>query len=370
MKAIIAGLGLVVVGLFVYFVLDRSDTGSAVNTVAVNDGSLSHNSTSNAWGGDGGNDADPDTDVVSFTTTSMSGVTVFISDRVDLPLPGSAPTTNVKHTIDVTEIRRGCFRQDCIPSVDKPEFISVSEASDILPPDSIGIALSYQGETRFYPFPMLETHELVNDFVGGEPVLVSYCPLCGTGIVFDRRVGGEAAEFGVSGMLWQSNLLMYNRAENLSDRNLWSQVLGQAVVGERAGEQLTIIPSDIVRFSDWKDDHQDALVLTTGTPRDPYGGDYFRVASSFAPDFDASTSPLSPTEYVYGIKVNDTFKAYVRDQLPVGITTDVVAGETVSLNKSEDGTVVISTENGVLPDVEGFWFSWVSAHPDTLLYVK
>ena len=298
-----------------------------------------------------------------------SSRTVYRSDSISLPLSGSAPTEDVTHIIPIDEIKRGCFRQDCIPSVDDPSFISVTEADAVLPSESIGIALEYKGETRFYPFPMLETHELVNDVVAGDPLLISYCPLCGTGIVFDRTIDGEAVEFGVSGMLWQSNLLMYNRAEDLRDRNLWSQVLGEAVVGERAGESLSIIPSNIVRFANWKDRHPDAQVLTTGTPRDPYNGDYYGVARNFQPDYHEGDSPLPPTAYVYGIEVNGEFMAYPDSALPVGSLSDTVGGETVHIDKAEDGTVTITDDSGaVIPDVEGFWFSWVAAHPQTSLW--
>lgn len=289
-----------------------------------------------------------------------------VSEKIRLPLSGSAPEVNVPHTIPIEEIRRGCFRQDCIPSVDAPEFLPGTELVDVLNPDSIGIALSYKGEHRFYPFPMLETHELVNDVVAGDPVLISYCPLCGTGIVFDRTLDGQAVEFGVSGMLWQSNLLMYNRADELENRNLWSQVLGQAVVGERAGEKLTIIPSDIIRFSDWMSTFPNELVLTTGTPRDPYNGEYFRVASSFAPRFDETVAALPPDSYVYGVLLEETPIAIPRDVIAVGQRTYVVDSLELIVNRTEEGNVQIYDQDRVqLPDVEGFWFSWQSAYPDT-----
>lgn len=292
---------------------------------------------------------------------------IVYSEHIALPLTGSAPVNNVQHTIPIEEIRQGCFRQDCIPSIDHPEFIDVVAAAKLLPPEAIGIALTYKGVERFYPFPMLETHELVNDIVAGDPLLISYCPLCGTGIVFERTLNGAAVEFGVSGMLWQSNLLMYNRAEKLEDRNLWSQVLGQAVVGTNAGDMLTIIPSDITQFAEWSSKHPDGEVLN-GNPRDPYNGAYFRVARQFAPDFDESDSPLQPDAYVYGIEIHGIHKAYLQSALPEGTTTDVVGDDTLII-QNVDGKVSFNLDDGsVVPDVEGFWFSWKAAHPDTLLW--
>ncbi|GEM_PF-291105 len=286
------------------------------------------------------------------------------------PVSGSAPTENVPYIVPLEEIKQGCSHQDCIPSVDDPIFVKPDELNGILDPLSIGISLSYKGEDRFYPFPMLETHELVNDTVAGDPILISYCPLCGTGIVFSRTLDGKAVEFGVSGMLWQSNLLMYNRADSLADRNLWSQVLGQAVVGERSGEKLTIIPSDIMRYGTWEETHPNGQVLTTGTPRDPYGGNYYGVAQRFGPNFDPSNSVLEPDAYVFGVSVNDMFKAYPRDDLPSGTIRDMIDGEEITITNT-NGVVVFTDGQGVIiPDVEGFWFSWIAAHPKSTIYTN
>lgn len=290
-----------------------------------------------------------------------------VADAV-VPLSGSAPTKDTYRTIELGDIRQGCFRQDCIPSVDTPTFVPAVELRPVLPPDSLGIRLDYSGASRFYPFPMLETHELVNDVVAGDPLLISYCPLCGTGVVFDRTLDGEAVEFGVSGMLWNSNLLMYNRAADIADRNLWSQVLGEAVVGERAGERLTIIPSDIMRFGDWLEQNPEGETLTTGRPADPYRGEYYRVASQFAPNFDEVSSELAPDAYVYGIEVAG---------IPLAITEAVVAdpnaslqfaGSAVAFTVSETGAVVFTIDGITTSDIEGFWFSFKAAHPEAVVW--
>jgi len=300
---------------------------------------------------------------------TMSTREIFIADSVTLPLSGSAPTKDTKFSIPIEEIRQGCFRQDCIPSVDSPEFVSVSDAEDILPEDTIGIALSYKGEERFYPFNMLVTREIVNDVVAGDPLLVTYCPLCGTGIVFDRTLDGTTYEFGVSGMLWQSNLLMYNRADDLNERNLWSQVLGEAVVGAQTGTKLNIVPSNIMRFTDWASVTPNGVVLNTGRIGDPYNGNYYGVARNFAPNFDEADSPIDPSAYVYGVEVGGQYKAYPFAALPTGVTTDTIGDTGLTITKSEAGLVTITDSSGdVVSDVEGFWFSWVAAHPETDLW--
>ena len=279
-------------------------------------------------------------------------------------------TDGVKHSIPIDEIKQGCPGRDCIPSVDSPTFISTAEANDILPEDTVGIGLSYKGEERFYPFNMLVTREIVNDEMAGEPIVVTYCPLCGTGIVFERKVGNKVFEFGVSGMLWQSNLLMYNREASEDDISLWSQVLGEAVVGKHTGTKLSIIPSDIVRYTGWRKDHPGSLVLNTGRIGDPYGGEYYSVALLFSPNFNEESSPLSPTEYVFGVEIEGSFKAYPRELLAVGKTSDTFAGRVLIIDKKESGIVRIFEEGSdqPLPLVTGFWFSWVAAHPDTELY--
>jgi len=297
---------------------------------------------------------------------------VELTESYILPVSNSAPIEMVQHIIPLEDIRRGCARQDCIPAINDPQFMPASDLIDVLASSSLGIVL-WEAD-RFYPFPMLETHELVNEtLLNGATVLISYCPLCGTGIVFDRNINGQVEEFGVSGMLWQSNLLMYNRALTLTDRNLWSQILGQAVVGNRAGEMLEVIPSDIITFADWLDASPAGATLISGTPRDPYDGNYFDVASAFKPNYDVTTSPIDPETYVHGLLVNGQAKAYVSSLLYDGMT-DIVGGERVYVTVSENQIRFMQSnaERGLaptqIPDVEGFWFSWQAAHPDTLLY--
>jgi hypothetical protein len=285
-------------------------------------------------------------------------------------------TDGVRHSIPTEEIRQGCFGRDCIPSVDNPSFVSIQDADTLFTREGeeydavIGMGLVFNGEERFYPFNMLVTREIVNDVVGGQPLVVTYCPLCGTGIVFNREFNGKVFEFGVSGMLWQSNLLMYNREEKEEDISLWSQVLGEAVVGTHTGTKLSIVPSDVVRYSDWRVSHPSSEVLDTGQIGDPYNGNYYGVAKQFRPNFDEASSVIDPTAYVFGIEVDGKFKAYVRDSLQIGTTNDTFAGYDIAIEKKKDGVVRIfkDGESTPVPIVTGFWFSWVAAHPETELY--
>ena len=233
----------------------------------------------------------------------------------------------------------------------------------------------HKGGARFYPFQTLVWHEIVNDVLpinasgNGLPVAVTYCPLCRTGVVYERRVDGKAVEFGVSGLLWKSNLLMYNRSE---PESLWSQVLGRAVKGEHTGTKLTIVPSNTVMFGDWKEKYPTTQVLSqdTGVARrygvDPYGDYYTNREVSFGASF--ADDRLHPKAYVVGIEIEGQYKAYNVDELSVGSTSDTFAGYNISITKSSIDEVEIMKDGDVLPYIGGFWFSWLAAHPQTQLF--
>ena len=275
--------------------------------------------------------------------------------------------------IPESEILSGGPGKDGIPSIDEPKFVSVAEATFLTEKD-FGIGIAYEGGTRFYPYQILVWHEIVNDVLPSSeelPVAVTYCPLCRTGVVYDRNVDGEVMEFGVSGKLWKSNLLMYNRG-SLQDESLWSQVLGEAVTGPHTGTRLEIVSSNTVQFGDWAKKHPNTQVLSldTGANRsygvDPYGDYYTSLEVSFGATFDDER--LHPKEYVLGIESEGKFKAYVADVLPVGTTQDTFAGKTVTILKSDIDEVSMNIDGEHLPYIGGFWFSWLAVHSTTELY--
>lgn len=283
-----------------------------------------------------------------------------------------AVTDGVKHSIPLDEILSGGPGKDGIPSIDAPSFISVKEADKFLEGSDPGIGLAVVGESRFYPYRILVWHEIVNDRVAGEPVLVTYCPLCATGIVFERIVDGMEEEFGVSGKLWQSNLLMYNRSGDAQDESLWSQVLGRAVVGAHTGKKLAIVPSDIVRWGEWKKVHPDTKALSTKTgafrdyARDPYGDYYTSESVSFGANF--RDTRLHPKALVVGIELLGAYKAYAVDALPEGETADTFAGKSVRITKDAAGRIEIRADGERVPHIPSFWFSWLAVHPETELF--
>jgi hypothetical protein len=186
-----------------------------------------------------------------------------------------------KHTIDYDELLSGGPPRDGIPSIDDPLFIRPDAAQEWLADNEPVIALQIDGEARAYPLQILTWHEIVNDVVADVPVAVTFCPLCNSAITFDRRLDGEVYEFGTSGLLRNSDLVMYDR----TTEGLWQQFTGEAMVGDLAGAQLTLLPSSIVSFADFREAHPEGVVLSrdTGFSRsygqNPYVG-YDSVGSS------------------------------------------------------------------------------------------
>ena len=285
-------------------------------------------------------------------------------------------TDGVKHSVPLDEIIGGGPPKDGIPSIDEPVFISIKEADKFLNDDSIGLGFVWKGEARFYPYQILVWHEIVNDEVKGDPVLISYCPLCATAIVFERKLDGEIVEFGTSGKLWKSNLVMYNRSDDPKKESLWSQLLGEGIVGEYTGEKLKILPADTLKYGDWKNKYKDTKVLSrdTGAIRsygvDPYGDYYTDSYVSFGATFNDDR--LHPKDIVLGIKINGKYKAYKKDALSIGVTEDIFNGVELLITMDDVGQVRIINKDTSedIPIVAGFWFAWLAIHPDTELYLN
>ena len=183
-----------------------------------------------------------------------------------------------RHTVAFDEILSGGPGRDGIPPIDDPKFTTPELANEWLGDLEPVIAFEHNGDTRAYTLQILMWHDVVNDVVGGEPVLVTFCPLCNSAVVFKRTLDGVVLDFGVSGNLRNSDLIMWDR----QTETWWQQLLGVGIVGELAGRRLTFLPAPIVSWSDFRDAHPDGKVLSrdTGLSRrygqNPYVG-YDRV---------------------------------------------------------------------------------------------
>ncbi len=216
-----------------------------------------------------------------------------------------------RHSVSLTEIRSGGPPKDGIPALDHPLFVGVPEASGWLKPVEPVIALTVGTESRAYPLQILIWHEIVNDAIGGVPVAVTFCPLCYTAIAFDRRAARRVLEFGTTGNLRDSDLVMYDR----QTESWWQQALGQAIVGDLTGTQLTLLPAGIVSWSAFRTAHPNGTVLSrdTGFNRsygvNPYAG-YDRADT---PPFLFDGSPdgrLAPKEHVVTVSLGGEDVAY------------------------------------------------------------
>jgi hypothetical protein len=216
-----------------------------------------------------------------------------------------------KHSIPLEEIVSGGPQRDGIPPIDSPQYASVSEPPSYMSDDEPVVTLEIDGDARAYPLAILMWHEIVNDEVGGIPVTVTYCPLCNTAITFDRRVGDRVLDFGTSGLLRNSDLVMWDR----QTESWWQQITGEAIVGELTGTRLEFIPSPIVSWKDFFDAYPDGQVLTrdTGVSRDynlpPYAG-YDTLDNTPFLFYGGIDSRLEAMERIIGLTISNDDVAY------------------------------------------------------------
>jgi hypothetical protein len=190
------------------------------------------------------------------------------SDTPPWPWELAARGVDVPAMVPLDELRSGGPPPDGIPPIDDPQFESVAAADEWLTDRDPVLLVEHGNAVRAYPLAILTFHEVVNDVVAGDPLLVTYCPLCNSALAFERTLDGEVVEFGTSGRLWRSNLVMYDRAT----RSLWLQFTGEAIVGARVGDQLERLPLQMAAWGDVAQRWPDAEVLSRDTGHDrPYG---------------------------------------------------------------------------------------------------
>ncbi len=173
-----------------------------------------------------------------------------------------------RHTVPLDEIVSGGPPKDGIPAIDDPSFVSVDDADDWLEDREPIAVVRHGGDTKAYPLRILTWHEIVNDRVAGKPISVTFCPLCNTTLAFEREFDGRVLDFGTTGRLRHSDLVMYDR----QTETWWQQATGEGIVGEYAGRDLTFVPAPVLSWGTVKDRHPDAAVLSQDTGHDrPYG---------------------------------------------------------------------------------------------------
>jgi len=275
-----------------------------------------------------------------------------------------------KKAISLDDLHQGCPARDCIPSIDDPKFLSAADATYVAD-DDIVIAISYGGEHRAYPTRILDHHEIVNDTIAGTPVAITWCPLCGSAVGVRRDVGGTITEFGVSGVLYNSDLVFYDR----QTETLWDQVEAKGIVGPLTGEKLDLVPVTMTRWSRWRAAHPETLVLSTDTGfAEDYSGDpYAEYRSTERLFFPVSQRDkgLFPKTVVYGFDIDGDSFAYTEDLLRQhGTYKHEIAGEAATVTLQDDGSVILKLEksDGRYAPIRLFWFAWYTFHPKTQLF--
>lgn len=354
--------------------------------------------------------------IVPIINNNPTSITIAAVDNTNSAAAAVTAEEKEKSIVPLDQIVSGGPPPDGIPSIDNPKSISVQEASKFLEDSELVLGLNINGDIRAYPLQILVWHEIVNDEVGGVPVAVTYCPLCFTNQVFNRIIDGqEVVEFGTSGKLYNSNLVMYDR----TSKSLWSQALAEGIVGKYAGIKLERVPFDIAYWKEWKQLYPDSKVLSrdTGSNR-PYGadpyGDYYTNSDVLFP-VSNKDGRLDLKEIVVGLENKGQYKAYKLQVIEnKKVINDQVNGKSITLFslypfmiRAYDPVVENGAEKIVLqfdynaknnkfidkqtgsewnfegkaingqmkgkqltriPFDEGFWFEWVAFHPKTEIY--
>ncbi len=308
---------------------------------------------------------------------------------------------------------RGCPEKDCFPSVDQPKFLSVEEGSRVWSDDDEVIGLVYGGVAKAYPLKIVDYHHIVNDRFGDEPIAVTRCALCDTSIAYKRIIGGEETELGVLGTLLDSCLVLDDRDTNTS----WSHVGGDAIEGELVGERLVPIEMEHMTWGQWKVMHPDTLVLSKNTGFfKAYEVNVIEISGYTTNEeihfpIRVNDTRLHPKTVVFGVKIDDKFKASPKDEVSkTGVVNDNLGGKDLLVlydlktglvrvfSRKIDGRVLIfeQTDGGVfdretgsrwnfegeavsgvyrgkrlekLDALESYWFAWAAYYPETDLFL-
>ena len=274
--------------------------------------------------------------------------------------------------IPLDEIHSGGPPRDGIPSIDEPRFAQTDEMQSVDGAAPV-LGLFHNGVAKAYPIAIMNWHEIVNDLFGGDPVVVTYCPLCGSGVAFSASIDGRDVTFGVSGLLYNSDVLLFDR----ETESLWSQIHSKAVTGKMTGTGLGMLPLIATDWKTWRKEYPTTLLLSRDTgverdyDRDPYAG-YESSEGVWFP-VNKKDPRYHPKERVLGIEVNGALKAYPFAELSKtsGDVRDEFNGRTLRIlydEKSGTGRA-FGPDGKDHPVIRSFWFAWYAFHPATEVYI-
>ena len=264
--------------------------------------------------------------------------------------------------------------RDAIPPLDSPKYETKLEAEKWLQGDDIVLGVEFANDARAYPIKIMNWHEIVNETIGGQEVVITYCPLCNSGIVFNRYLGTQLLSFGNTGALYESAMVMYDR----ETESYWYQINGEALTGPLKGERLSVLPSTMALWKDWRDAHGDTKVLSldTGYKRN-YLSDPYRAYGSpnSQPGFPVSIQDdrLLPKDQVVGVTIDGVAKAYPVKIVQRRNIRDVINGQEIEIRGDDTGhsAQVFFIKDGKriqAPSSSTFWFAWFAGYPNTLIY--
>lgn len=275
--------------------------------------------------------------------------------------------------IPSSQIFSGGPAKDGIPAINNPKFVNASDVKFLQNNDRI-LGININGESRAYPISILNWHEIVNDVIGDTYFAVTYCPLCGTGVAFNSTVDGRVLHFGASGLLYNSDVLLYDR----ETESLWSQLLTKAVTGQYRGTELTMLPVQHTTWRDWKRLHPSSLVLSNNTGykrdygRDPYSG-YEQSRKLYFPVNNTAPKRYHPKEIVLGVEIDGVYKAYPFIELNKNNKekfTDTVNDKLLFIHwtSHENSAYIIDDKGDSIPVIQAYWFAWYAFHPQTVIF--
>lgn len=277
----------------------------------------------------------------------------FLQALVALPILAAAPAAS-QHTsfdtawpntdfsrlaIDLGEIISGGPPRDGIPAIFDPSFIRASEETRLNDREPVMTYVPNSGPARAYPIRYLMWHEIVNDVVDGQPIAVTFCPLCNSGMAFDSRLGGRTLTFGVSGLLRHSDMIMYDH----QTESWWQQAVGEGIAGEMTGRALTQLPVWMESWATFRDTYPDGLVLDEPTSRRSYGTNPYRNYDTTRPFLYSGEDPphgISPLERM--VRVGDrawplTRLSRERTITEAGLTLSWAEGQASALDTGNIG---------------------------------
>jgi len=272
-------------------------------------------------------------------------------------------------SVALDDLNQGCPARDCIPSIDAPKFVAAADASHVAD-DAVIIGISYGGEHRAYPAQILDHHEIVNDTIAGEPIAITWCPLCGSAVGIRRKVNGKITEFGVSGVLYNSDLVLYDRRTE----TLWDQIGAKGIVGPLTGEKLDLVPVAMTRWSRWRAAHPETLVLATDTGfTEDYSIDHYgkyRDSTRLVFPVSEEDDRVHPKSVVFGFDLDQGSVAYTESLLQEHRNfRHELGGVEHSVTLHDDGSVSLERAGSgrLLEPIRLYWFAWYTFHPQTEL---